>query len=471
MFYRDTIQKLFSLSLTALVLLSSCKENTVIRTDVVPAIDNITVFGTDTLSLLTKSVLDDTVITNAFSSSFPVYVGAGSITNDPYFGKTTSSFYFQVRPPQDNYSFDQSKYQIDSAVLVLPYSGFTYGDTTNSAGYQTFNAYRMTESIYFDSIYYATSPAKAVEASPIASTTVYLPDLIKSYRDSVKVAGVNRSSHIRMRINNDLMNELISKTGGNEYANTANFIDYFKGVFINSEIKGNTMPYFRLTGDDIYSKANIVMYYHTKNSSGLITDTLTASYPFDPTATQTKTGFYSRVIRDYTGTPAKALFASTSLSDNTFLIQNLPGAGLDLRIPYAKNLPKCIVNKAELVITQISSPLDAVFAAPTRIYPEVIDEYGSRRVVADRNPVSSSSPLYFIDGNLRNAVLGGLIVNQYVINIPRELQNAIVEQRKELRLRINGTQTFIGAYRLTAAGSSYSQPAYRIKLNVVYTKL
>jgi len=471
LFYRDSIHKIFPFFLAASILFFSCKENTVIRTDVVPAIDNITVFGTDTLTLYTKTVLDDTVITNAYSTAFPVYVGAGAITNDPYFGKTISSFYFQVRPPQDNYSIDQSKFQVDSAVLILPYSGFAYGDTTNSAGSQTFTAYRMTESIYFDSIYYANSPAKSFEPTPIASATVYLPGLIKSFRDSVTVAGVKRASHIRMRVSNELLNELLSKSGASEFANTSNFLSYFKGIFVKSEMTGNTIPYFKLSGDDNFSRANILMYYHTKNTSGLITDTLTASFPFDPAATQTKTGFYSRVVRDYTGTPAQALFNSTAISDNSILIQNLPGAALDLRIPNVKNLPKCIVNKAQLVITQISSPLDAMFAPPSRIYPEVIDENGTRRLIADRNPITSSSPLFFIDGNLRSAIIGGQIVNQYVLNFPRELQNAIVEQRKELRLRVNGTQTFIGAYRVTAAGSQYSQPASRIKLNVVYTKL
>lgn len=456
----------------ASILFSSCKENTVIRTDVVPAVDNITVFGTDTLTLITKTVQDDTVVSNAFSTSFPVYVGAGNINFDPYFGKTSSSFYFQIRPPQDNYTFDKTKYQLDSAVLILPFSGFAYGDTTSSAGNQLIKAFRMKEKIYLDSVYYTYSPAKNIESTPFASTSISIPELMKSYRDSTVVAGIKRPSHVRLRVNDALMNELIDKTGGTEYANTANFLDFFNGIYITTENGfGNTIPYFRLTGDDNYRKAGILMYYHTKNTSGLITDTLTASYPFDPTATQTKTGFFSRVSRDYTGTPAQALFTSTASSDNSFAIQNLPGAALDLRIPYAKNLPKCIVNKAELVITQISSPLESMFQVPTRIYPEVIDEYGNRLVIADRLPVSSNAPLFFIDGNLRSALIDGKIVNQYVLNFPRELQNTIVEQRKELKLRINGTETFLGAYRVTAAGSKYSQPAYRIKLNVVYTKL
>lgn len=469
---RFTSLSLVSAIVAVSILFSSCKENTVIRTDVVPAVDNISVFGTDTLTILTKTVQDDTVVSNAFTTSFPVYVGVGNISFDPYFGKTSSSFYFQVRPPQDNYTFDKTKYQIDSAVLILPYSGFAFGDTTNSAGTQTIKAFRMKEKIYLDSIYYTYSPAKNVESTPFASANVVIADLIKSYRDSTIVAGKKRPSHVRLRVNDALMNELIDKTGASEYTNTANFLNFFNGIYISAEAgSGNTIPYFRLTGDDIYRKAGILMYYHSKNSSGLITDTLIASYPFDPTASQTKTGFFSRVTRDYSGTPVKELFSSTANSDNTFAIQNLPGAAVELRIPYAKNLPKCIVNKAELVITQISSPLETMFQVPTRIYPEVMDEFGNRLVIADRLPLSSNAALFFIDGNLRSALVDGKIVNQYVLNFPRELQNAIVEQRKELKLRINGTETFLGAYRLTAAGSNYSQPAYRIKLNVVYTKL
>ena len=126
------------------------------------------------------------------------------------------------------------------------------------------------------------------------------------------------------------------------------------------------------------------------------------------------------------------------------------------------------------MITQISSPLEGMFLPPSRVYPEVIDENGNRLVIADRIPITSSTPLAFIDGNLRTAIIGGSIVNQYKINFPRELQKAIVEQRKELRLRIVGAQNFngeLGVNRLVAGGSTYSQPDLRVKLNVVYTKL
>jgi hypothetical protein len=469
LFYRISLRSILPV-LAILVVCSciySCKENTIIRTDVVPAVDNITVFGTDTLTLVTNTVKDDTVVTNAYVSGLNVYMGAGNISNDAYFGKTSANFYFQVRPPQDNYSFDRSKYELDSAVLILPYSGTAYGDTVGSAGYQTFKAYRMTEPIYFDSVYYASSPARSVEGSPFASKTVFIPDLVNSRRDSTLVGGIKRAPHLRLRItDNDLVNRIVDAGA----ANTAAFLTIFNGIFITTESGGNTIPYFRLNGDDQFSKAGIVTYYHTRNSGGLVTDTLTASFPFDPSASQTKTAFFNRVTRDFMGTPVQHLFSSASGSEGTVAVQNLPGAAIDLRIPYVKNLPRCIVNKAELIITQVPSPMDGVFAPPDRLYPMVIDQYGVRSRIADLNANTSSASLYFVDGYMRAANVNGKIVNQYVLNFPRELQNAIVEQKKELRLRINGTQSFIGAFRLTAAGSTYSQPSYRIKLNVVYTK-
>lgn len=466
------IPALFGFGLLGLsILFTSCKENSLIRTDVVPAVDNITVFGTDTLTLHTKTVLDDTVVTNAFSSGLPVYVGVGKISFDPFFGSTSSSFYFQVRPPQDNFSIDQTRYQIDSAVLVLPYSGFSFGDTTNSAGTQTFKAYRMKERIYFDSTYYANMSPRAIDANPIASLTVSLPDLVRSYRDSVIVLGRKRPTHLRLRLNADVLNEMVSKLGGPEYANTASFLDFFNGIHIAAENMGNTIPYFRLTGDDIYTRAGILMYYHTNNGGGAVTDTLIASFPFDPTATQTKTGYCSRITKDYNGTPVKALFESTATSENIAAIQSLPGAAMEVIVPHVKNLPRCIVNKAELVISQVASPLDVLFQPPSRIYPLVVDEYGQKSNIADRYPFSSAAALFFIDGNLRVNIVDGILVNQYVLNLPRELQNAIVEQRKELKLRINGTQTFLGANRVTVAGSQYAKPSLRVKLNVVYTKL
>jgi len=55
----------------------------------------------------------------------------GAITNDPLFGKSTASMYFEVTPPFFPFAIPGAKdsIRIDSAVLILSYK-YSYGDTT-----------------------------------------------------------------------------------------------------------------------------------------------------------------------------------------------------------------------------------------------------------------------------------------------------------------------------------------------------
>src|SRR5690606_1675391 len=102
-----------------------CKESTVINSNLLSSADNInTVTFPDTLSVITRTVYDDSVVTSYNVS--PVYAGLGTV-NDPYFGRTSAGMALQVVPPSTSYSFGSVP---DSAVLILPYSSFSWGDTT-----------------------------------------------------------------------------------------------------------------------------------------------------------------------------------------------------------------------------------------------------------------------------------------------------------------------------------------------------
>lgn len=59
-------------------------------------------------------------------------------------------------------------------------------------------------------------------------------------------------------------------------------------------------------------------------------------------------------------------------------------------------------------------------------------------------------------------------ITQYRINIPREVQRAIVNKTDTLHLRINGTTRLPGAYRLVLGGKG---SAYQAALNITYSKL
>jgi hypothetical protein len=456
---------------TCLTFLVSCKENTVVRKDIVPEVDNITVFGNDTTTILAKTVKDDSVKTSLFYTGFTTYLGAGNINNDPVFGKSNSEFYFQIKPNIDNYNIDQATYQIDSAILILPYSGFTYGDTLSTTPIR-FEAFRITESFSSTDTFYAHSPAKSIASMPFAVTEITPKKIHSTLTDSVKIGNAYKKPHIRLKISDDLLNDFKNNLGGNNFANAKNFKDYFNGICIKTSGTSDAIPYFRLNGDNEYSRMNILFYYHTKNASGAITDTLTGSLFANPGGTgDQKTAFFTRFTRNYAGTPVLSSLESSSSNQSNLYVQNLPGVGIEITIPNLNDYPTCIVNKAELVINVIESPFDNKFSRVDRLYPEFIDDMGIRRPISDRLPLNDSRPLILIDGYPRIVNVNGSLVYQYVLNLPREFQNAINNKQSHIKLRLNGTQSFIGANRTVLAGSNYTIPAMRMKLNLVYTKL
>jgi hypothetical protein len=182
---------------------------------------------------------------------------------------------------------------------------------------------------------------------------------------------------------------------------------------------------------------------------------------------------YNYITRNYAGTQAQQYLQSVAKSDEVIVMQNEPGAALDIRIPNLKNLPVGLINKAQLVITQVKLPNDQsdIFTTPARVYPVGVDDAGLSYTILDRMPLSSSSPLEFMDGTAHAVTMpDGTVTTQYFINIPREVQSAIVNRKNELHLRINGTVTYPAAYRLLAGGSN-SNKYYKIRLNIVYSKI
>jgi hypothetical protein len=146
---------------------------------------------------------------------------------------------------------------------------------------------------------------------------------------------------------------------------------------------------------------------------------------------------------------------------------------LDLKFPTLKNLPNIVVNRAELIITEIhlSSDLDQQkFWAPLLLDVVGVDDAtGNKYVPLDRLPVTDVGALAFIDGGRKSVTLpGGITVNQYSINIPREVQRAITNKSNALHLQLNGVQRFFGAYRLTAAGNPAT---FKVSLRITYSKL
>jgi hypothetical protein len=453
-----------------LLAFTSCKEDTILDASVVPVGDNaFTVALPDTFTILSKTVKDDSLVTSLSITGVPIFHGVGRVTTDQYAGDVNASLYFQVIPPTLGYVFPKTP---DSAFLVLPYGLFTWGDTTASNISQQFEVYEVTDSLAKDTTYY-TSTEKAFSSTAIGSASVGFSSL----KDSVTVLGVKRTPHLRIKLSQAFVDKIKNEAAnGTALKSYADFFRFLKGIHVRSTTPGNSLFYFFLNGASDFTRANIQFYYIDKTAANV--DTVKySSFFFD----QNLCAHYNKVDRKYNTAGIQAVLAQSGSSDSINAIHNEPGGAIDLKFPFIKYLPKQPIIKAELVITQVTSDFTTLpgmqlddyqkYFAPARLFPVGVSSTGTTYTIMDRFPTSSTEPLIFIDGQRKDVTINGKTLARYTINIPREVQKAIVEQRDTLHLRINGAVTFPGAYRVLTGGRNLNNTDLRVKLNIVYSKI
>ena len=435
-------------------LFSSCKEDTIISASVTPAIDNIHTFTMDLDSLVTSTVYDDSALTSL--NTTPAFAPLGWLNGDVYSGNTAASLYMQVIPPAALLSLADDP---DSGFIILPYGGFTWGDTTNPS-VQTYRAYAINESFSKDSLYYSFFK-KSTDQTVIGSGALNITGHAGAQVDSVSVKNVKVTPHLRIELTHSFLHYLRSVLNGSTDSTFASFVTAFPGFYIVPDSSSNqrSLPYFRLDpiASGLYSQASMVLYKHA--------DTVTYSFPLNPAYA----AHFTRITRNYASPLAQQLFNPLPADAGTkLLLQNAPGASIDVRIPSLSKIPKnVIINKCELVITDLAdAPGDVPYSRPPRILPVGVDSTGTRYTILDRFPTTTTEALDFIDGSPRTEGA----YTRYHINFPRELQRAIVQGKSTLHLRIGGTATYPAAYRLLAGGGRHSDPQYRMALHIVYSK-
>jgi hypothetical protein len=439
----------------------ACREDTILNGAVVPIDDTInTRIIPDTITILTGTTYRDTLLTSINIAGVPIQHGLGTINTDPYTGKTNAAIYFQVVPPALNYQFPAYP---DSAMLILPYGGFTWGDT-NSLIVQNFHVYEVKDSFNVGIDYYSNTDIAVDRSNLLGSTTI---SSYQSLKDSVWVNGQREVAHLRIPLNQSLIQRI--KEGadiGTNFSSYSAFVNWFRGFCIEPAPgnAGNALFYFRLDGSTLYSNAGLVFYYTQPNTDSVKTISFGFNASYNAHA--------NRISRDYSGTPIEPLLQNTAHNDSFCVIQNLPGTGASFKFPFLKNFEPAPVLRAELIITQYSFAGDQsdIYFLPQRLYPTGINANGEEYTILDRYPITSSEPLSFIDGTLRTVTIGSTTISQYILNIPREVQKTITEQRDILHLRINGASGFPGAYRLIAGGSGQSNNLVNVKLKLVFSK-
>ncbi len=452
--------------------MGSCRENTLINSNLSPANSTIGVFDTS-LAVTTSTRFDDSAVTslNFDGTGLPIYVGVGTLS-DPYFGTMRGEAYFQLTPTNfTNAVFTGGT--ITSAELVLPYDGFTYGDSANTSLTQDYQVFYMTDTLGDpDNVrYYSFSSKPVDDASPLSEIkTVNL----RALKDSAVANGKKYAPSLRIPLILDRLTAKLLPALAN-LATATNpstaFNEAFKGICVRPVGPAITtaMPYFRLNGTGPVTPAGIIVYY--KNSSNVDTSQF---YYFNTAST----AHFNKVTKDYSSAEVNTLFASTA-NDSIAGIQNTPGAIVKVVIPGLKSLPQGVINKAELQLVVLPWRKVTTLSQPGRIYPQGIGNGiypsgiapGVAYNVADRYPLTSSSVFGILDGLTHNITRNGKTVEAYTLGIPREVMTAIAAKSDTILLRIEGSQDYAGARRVIVGGGTHPDSAYQAKLFVVYSAL
>lgn len=456
------------------ITLTGCKENVLINSKISPADNTIGVFSVS-LPVITHTYFDDSANTGITFSGIPVYQALGTIT-DPFFGTMTASTYFNLLPSNPTTAL-YDNCTVDSAFLVLPYSGFTYGDSANTSATQTYQVFYMNDTIGYTTTYYGFS-SKPIDAN--APLTDPFTINVHSLTDSIQIDTAKYHPGLRVKLKQSVLMPHIMSALANCMSATSPtlaFLNYFNGVCIrvaDTRSTGVAIPYFQLNGSDMYSHAGILVYFHNNSAP---TTAIVEQYYFSPDASS----HFNSIQKSYSHYPVNNLLHSTAANDDIVALQNTPGASIDVVIPGISSLPAGIISKAELMLTLLpgNDYNPAIFASAEKVYgigigtstyPSGVTA-GESYILSDRYPISSTSAFNILDGYSHSFTVNGTNVTTYTLGIPREIMNAIAQKSDTVHLHISGTTDYYGGFHMVAGGGNHSDTVYRAKLKVVYSKL
>ncbi|MEO6883608.1 MAG: DUF4270 domain-containing protein [Bacteroidia bacterium] len=426
----------------AILGITSCTESGVIGVNVQPKSDLLNVAYKDTTTLIAYSVREDSIPTS--NTSFNLL---GSY-NDPVFGYSSASIYTQVLLPNGlaNVNLGPTGQILDSAVLVLPYGLYYYGNLDP----QTVQVYQVTQDFYNDSTYY--SSRNLATGALIGSQLVFPQPTIGSI-----VNGVSQEPQLRIRLNTAFFESTFLRSPDSNLVSNAAFVNYFKGIYI-TPANGHQYQHQGaiLTFNLLDPICGIQLYYRNpKTPPYLSANTIT----FSINGSSARFGHF---YHNYRGTSVLAQYSDTTLGTNNVYVQSIAGVKTEIKIPHLQNWTdsgKIVVNKAEFDISVNAAYADNSYLAPTQMYLVAIDSMGKEEILPDQN-VSSN---YF--GGVYNTAN-----STYTFDIARYVQQVLNGHLKNRGLYLVAGGSAVNANRVVLYGGSKTNPG-KMRLRLTYTKL
>ncbi|TAH06239.1 MAG: DUF4270 family protein [Sphingobacteriales bacterium] len=462
-------------------------ETTTIGADLIPAVDNVNTFE-EVLDVESDNILlpDSTRMLNNDNHAL-------GILSDPAYGSTNADIYFTIAPPTyGTYPFQKvdSLFSIDSVVLQLAYKGY-YGDTMSVQTISVSEIASPSPSFSFsdrDSTGYRINEFQPGGMPLIGSLAPnYNLDYQKLDDDKywIRKNGDTTFSKsvVRIPLNKSFAQRLASYDTANNYKNDSLFRASFAGIalkVLNTSGVG-ALSYFNLV--DTGTKVQVFYKIKRLGGTGQI-DTTSVDFTFRSFAN-------ANLVRRNPSSSYLANLNNGNSNDATLYLQATPGSYGRLKIPTLSSLNNRVVHKAELIIEE--SPLAAAtftnyFSQPNLLFLDAWDSTNGRPITIPNSFVINSTSAVRYDvsqfgGNYNN--------NKYIFDLTRYVQGIATRKQNSYTLRLYApfyatayTNTgfgeafidfplsqFIGAGRVVVNGGSYADPAKKMRLRIIYSKI
>ncbi len=293
-----------------------------------------------------------------------ISVGLLGTLNDNVFGKTQGSAAFQVRL-QRAVSFNQAI--ADSVKLFLAYKNYYGVDTTLE---QQAKVYLLNNAIEYGQSYNANTDILSLIGDEVGSSPLNKNTLES---DTIYPTGDKNNPLVGSFVDLDKtkVGQYILNASSTDLESTANFLDYFKGLYVKTDDVTDTNKQGAIYGVDMY-RSFLLLYYKNQVTLANGTDTLISKS-------------LSLPITDNSARFNKPTFTHpTDLfnANNYIYLQGIKGSKAIIESPDLKSwagLAKKNINKAFLRVKIATDTIEAKkYPLPYRLNLAAVDEDGKK---------------------------------------------------------------------------------------------
>ena len=426
-----------------IVGINSCIKNKEFGLEVDPESSSVNAIYSDTFSLVSFSVISDSINTDELNGPSPLgnYI-------DPVFGEVNAAIITQIRIEQA-YDFTPingtiNDIVVDSVVMYLAIDG-NYGEIEK----QEFIVEILDEDIFKDSTYNNKTFLNTKSVNLSESGNIKSDPLFPGYFAGILVD--KAILRIPLKIE-EFAKPIINQSGssvlnGNDGDNE--FLSFFKGIKISTTNVVNGGIYYI---DLLNSYSKIKLFYRDTSSVSSEHDTLDFDFNINSNC-----AYFHNVAHDYSGTAVESLINDPAFGQDQFYIQSLGGVNGRLIIPGLDSLigKQIIINKAEIKLP-FEDYLYDNFPSPSALFISRKGVDGNYEFLPD-----------LFEGN-QGGVLDPLNKN-YNFNITRHLNEVISEKISNDTFKIFPNGSGITANRVVLNGMN-STKKDKAKVIISYTK-